>query len=90
VLDAEDMIAQTHTSMDNIRRVLEGFGLAMDDVVKVNGFYKGEAGPDTIVANQRIRSACFTEPGPASTGIPLKFLAIEGLTIEVEAIAMTR
>lgn len=90
VLDADDMVAQTHTSMDNIRRVLDGFGLAMDDVVKVNGFYKGEAGPDTILTNQRIRSACFTEPGPASTGIPLKFLAIEGLAIEVEAIAMTR
>jgi enamine deaminase RidA (YjgF/YER057c/UK114 family) len=90
VLDAGDMVAQTHTSMDNVRRVLEGFGLAMDDVVKVNGFYKGEAGPDTILTNQRIRSACFTEPGPASTGIPLKYLAIEGLAIEVEAIAMTR
>ncbi len=27
---------------------------------------------------------------PASTGIPLRFLAVEGLAIEVEAIAMAR
>ena len=53
----------------------------------------GASRPHVIVGpplEARGRSACFTEPGPASTGIPLKFLAIEGLTIEVEAIAMTR
>lgn len=87
-LDPGDMVRQTRTAMENVRRVLDGFGLTLDDVVKVNAFYRGEAGPDTIVENQRIRSDCFTEPGPASTGIPLKYLAIEDMVIEVETIAM--
>lgn len=90
VLDKGDLLKQTVTTMDNIAKVLSGFGLNLDDVVKNNAFYKGEAGPDTIVANQRIRSARYTEPGPASTGVPLKFLAMEGLMTEIEVIAMSR
>lgn len=90
VLHPGDLIAQTNITMDNIAKVLGGFGLTLDDVVKNNAFYKGSAGPDTIVANQRVRSARFAEPGPASTGVPLKFLAYEGMETEIEVIAMVR
>lgn len=90
VRDPGDLLTQTVTAMDNVAAVLNGFGLGLDDVVKNNAFYKGEAGPDTIVANQRIRSARYTEPGPASTGVPLKHLAMEGLMTTIEVIAMTR
>jgi enamine deaminase RidA (YjgF/YER057c/UK114 family) len=90
VLHPNELIPQTHITMDNIAKVLAGFGLTLDDVVKNNAFYKGTAGPDTIVANQRVRSARFAEPGPASTGVPLKFLAYEGMETEIEVIAMVR
>ena len=90
VIDPNDMVPQTRRSMDFIARVLAGFGLVLDDAVKINAFYKGEAGPDTILENQRFRSACFREPGPASTGIPLPGLAHQDMMITVEAIAMTR
>ena len=90
VLHPGELIPQTHITMDNIAKVLGGFGLTLDDVVKNNAFYKGSAGPDTIVANQRVRSARFKEPGPASTGVPLKFLAYEGMETEIEVIAMVR
>ncbi len=90
VQDKGDLIKQAHTAMQNIAKVLAGFGLTLDDVVKNNAFYQGTAGPDTIVGNQRVRASYFREPGPASTGVPLKFLAYEGMMTEIEVIAMTR
>ncbi len=90
VLEKGDLLKQTVIAMDNIATVLDGFGLNLDDAVKNNAFYVGAAGPDTIVANQRIRSARYTEPGPASTGVPVKFLAMEGMMTEIEIIAMAR
>jgi enamine deaminase RidA (YjgF/YER057c/UK114 family) len=35
-----------------------------------------------------IRGSYFDKPGPASTGIPFRCLAYEGMLIEIEAIAM--
>ena len=63
-------------------------GLGFDEVVKVNAFYQGGASAETLHRNLAIRSACFTEPGPATTGIPLPFLAYETMVIEIEVVAM--
>jgi enamine deaminase RidA (YjgF/YER057c/UK114 family) len=88
VIDPADMVAQTHTSMENIRRVLAGFGAGLDDVVKVGAFYEGGASAGDLHRNLEIRSASFTEPGPASTGIPLPCLAYRDMVIEIEVVAM--
>jgi enamine deaminase RidA (YjgF/YER057c/UK114 family) len=90
VQDDGDLIRQTHITMQNVRKVLAGFGLTLDDVVKNNTFYRGTAGPDAIVANQRVRAGYYAEPGPATTGIPLPSLALAGLMTQTEVIAMTR
>ena len=89
MIDPDDLVAQTHTVMDNLAGVLAGFGLGLDDVVKQNAFYKGESHPTAIVENQRIRSARYAEPACASTGVPLPYLNLKGMDIEVEVIAMT-
>ena len=88
VIDPADMVAQTKTSMNNIATVLDGFGAKMDDVVKVTTFYTGGASYDALHENFRIRSACFTDPGPATTGVPLPTLAYPDMTIEIEVVAM--
>jgi enamine deaminase RidA (YjgF/YER057c/UK114 family) len=88
VIDPGDIPAQTRTSMENIRKVLAGLGAGLDDVVKVTAFYRGAASAEDLHANLRIRSDSFREPGPATTGIPLPYLAYEGMDIEIEAIAM--
>ena len=36
----------------------------------------------------KIRASYFKEPGPAATGIPVPFLAYEGMMTEIEVIAM--
>ena len=88
ILAPGDMVAQTRTAMANIARVLAGFGAKLDDVVKVTALYVGTASADALHQNLRIRSSSFSDPGPTSTGIPVPFLAYEGMQIEIEVIAM--
>lgn len=90
VVDPGELLDQTRRTMEFIRRVLGEFDLTMDDMVKQNAFYKGEAGPDVIVANQSLRSSYYSEPAGASTGIPLPFLTLADLMIEIEIVAMMR
>ena len=90
VMDRGDLDAQTRRTMAYIGGVLDEFGLTMDEMVKQNAFYKGDAGPEVIVPNQTLRSSYYTEPAGASTGVPLPFLSVEDLMVEVEIIAMTR
>jgi len=89
VIDPGDLVTQTRTSMANIARVLGEFGLGLDDVVKVTAFYAGNASAEILHDNLSIRSSSFTEPGPATTGIPLPCLAYEKMEIEIEVVAMT-
>ena len=90
VADPGALVPQTHTVMGRVRELLAGFGLSMDDVVKVNAFFKSGGTAEELNANLRVRSACFTEPGPATTGISLPSLAAGGLMIDVEVTAMRR
>ncbi len=89
IIDPGDMVTQTRTSMANIAKVLAEFGLGLDDVVKVTAFYAGNASAEVLHDNLSIRSASFTEPGPATTGIPMPCLAYEKMEIEIEVVAMT-
>jgi enamine deaminase RidA (YjgF/YER057c/UK114 family) len=90
VVDPGDMAAQTRTSMANIRRILEDLGACMDDVVKITAFYQGHASAEEHAVNFRISADSFSEPGPATTGIPLPYLSYRDMVIEIEAIAMAR
>jgi enamine deaminase RidA (YjgF/YER057c/UK114 family) len=85
-----DLMAQTRQVMTSTGKILSVFGLTLDDMVKQNSFYQGEADPETIVSNQRYRSSFYTEPAGASTGVPVPFLPLEELVVSVETVAMTR
>ena len=88
VIDPDDMVAQTRRAMDNIASVLAEFGATLDDVVKVTTFYEGKASAEALHDNLLIRSSSYTEPGPATTGIPVPFLVYERMVIEIEVTAM--
>jgi enamine deaminase RidA (YjgF/YER057c/UK114 family) len=90
VIDPDGLVPQTHAVMGKIRILLAGYGLSMDEVVKVNTYYKTGGTAEDLNANLRIRSGCFTEPGPATTGISLPALTDAGVTITVEVTAMPR
>jgi enamine deaminase RidA (YjgF/YER057c/UK114 family) len=84
-----ELAAQTRTAMANIGTILRELGADYADVCKVIAFYEGECGEDTLHENFAIRSACFAEPGPATTGLPFPRLAYPGMVIEIAVIAMT-
>jgi enamine deaminase RidA (YjgF/YER057c/UK114 family) len=85
-----DLLEQTRRVMESTRTVLASFGLTLDDMVKQNSFYQGQADPETIVTNQRYRSSFYSEPAGASTGVPLPCLPLEDLLVSVETAAMMR
>ena len=87
-VNPNDMSAQTHQAMKHIGTILNELGADYDDICKVGTFYRGDWGADALHSNLPIRSSYFSEPGPATTGIPLPDLAYEGMAIEIEAFAM--
>lgn len=90
VLHPGDMTVQSKTSMENVGRVLVELGATYADIVKINTFYVGGARGDDLHANVGVRSRYFDRPGPASTGVPLEYLAYPEMVIEIEAIVARR
>ena len=85
---AGDMSAQTHQAMKHIGTILNEIGIDYGDVCKVGAFYHGDCGTEQLHANFPIRSSYFSDPGPATTGVPLPELAYNGMMIEIEVFAM--
>lgn len=88
VLHPGDMVTQTRIAMDNISSVLKEFGATLDDIVKVTTFYQGSASAEALHKNLLIRSASYTAPGPATTGVPVAELVYDQMVIEIEVIAI--
>jgi enamine deaminase RidA (YjgF/YER057c/UK114 family) len=83
-----NLAAQARQAMVHIGTILNELGASYDDVCKVIAMYEGRCGGDDLHANLAIRSSFFTEPGPATTGIPLPKLAYPGMVIEIDVFAM--
>lgn len=83
-----DLTAQTHTAMAHIKTILNELGADYQDVCKVMTVYKGDCGPEALNNNLPVRSSYFTDPGPATTGVPLPVLTYENMCIEIDIYAM--
>lgn len=86
-LAARDNVAQTHIAMGYLSRVLQAFGLPLDAVVKLNGFYADEGSAPALTRNLAVRQQFFRAPGPVTTELALPFLALDDMNVEIEAIA---
>jgi enamine deaminase RidA (YjgF/YER057c/UK114 family) len=80
-----DFDAQVRRTFENLRTVLEEAGATFDDVVKTTVFVTDIA---LIRDLGRIRSEFITGPPPASTAVQVGGLAIPGMMVEIEAIAV--
>lgn len=80
-----DVVGQTRQTLENIRAVLAAAGATLDDVVKVTVYLKNV--DDRPKVNE-VRKAHFGANRPASTLVEVSRLAIEGLLVEIEAIAV--
>lgn len=84
-VDPDDMEKQTANTLEFIRRILNGFGARMDDLLEVTGFYKHgamEPGPAPLSETR------FGVQVPALTQVPLSTMGLERVTLEVEGYAV--
>jgi 2-iminobutanoate/2-iminopropanoate deaminase len=80
-----DFEAQVRQTFANLTTVLEQAGGSMDSVVKLT-VYLTDIG--TLREYGRIRGELFSGPPPASTAVEVGALALPGMTIEVDAVAV--
>jgi 2-iminobutanoate/2-iminopropanoate deaminase len=82
-----DITAQTRKTLDNMKIALAAAGGTLDDVVKVT-VYLADVN-DRRKVNE-VRKEYFKDNKPASTLIEISKFALDGMLIEIEAIAVTR
>jgi len=81
-----DFDAQAEQVFRNLARVLAAAGSGLDRVVKVTIYLTDMGNFPKIV---ELRGKWFTAPYPADTIVEVSSLALPGLEIEIEAIAVT-
>jgi enamine deaminase RidA (YjgF/YER057c/UK114 family) len=92
-LHPHDLATQTAVAVRHIDTVLREFGAALADVTRLVAFYAddGRADADAFVADVgRHVQALGGAPdgvGPAITPVPLPWLALPGMVVEIEAVA---
>jgi len=86
----ENLEQQTKIAMAGVCKVLEGLGADVGDLVKLTGFYVLDEVSDENAVLETIASffAGQQAPGPAVTLVPIETHCFNGLSIEIEAIAM--
>ena len=83
----DDVVAQTRKVLDNMKLALAAAGATLDDVVKVTVYL---ANVDDRPKVNEVRKEYFGANKPASTLIEISRFAIEGMLIEIEAVAVVK
>ena len=80
-----DIALQTRTVIENLKKVLEGAGASLGDVIKLNTYVTNMA--EYRERTRDIRREYFSQDFPASTLVEVKSLARPEFMVEIEAIA---
>ena len=79
-----DVKAETRQVLSNIKRILEGCGATMADVVKCGVFL---ADVNDFAAMNEVYAEFFGEAKPARTTIAVAALPLQGAKVEIDAVA---
>ena len=86
VVGAGDFEAQTRRTFDNIATVLERAGASLESVVKITAYLTDMT---KLLDYARVRNEFIdTAEPPASTALEVSALALPGMMIEVDAVAV--
>ena len=85
LVGAGDFDAQVRQTFENMRAVLEDAGASLESVVKLNVYLTDIA---TLPEYGRIRAELLPGAAPAGTAVQVGALAIPGMVIEVDAVAV--
>ena len=84
----EDIVSQARLTIDNIAGVLAAMDADLDDVVKLNTWYRGYGTDADWRIAAKIRSDAFRFPGPGATGVPVPLMYPDGGLIRQECWAV--
>ncbi|WP_380279933.1 RidA family protein [Kitasatospora purpeofusca] len=82
-----DFAAQVQLSLENLRRALAGVGLGFENVVRLGSFVKDHDLAKLEILNGAVRAA-FGDRLPAQTLSGVATLALPGMLVEIDAIAV--
>ena len=85
VIGVGDFDAQAEATFQNVKTVLELAGSSMENIINVNIYLTDMANFPKIL---ELREKWFTPPYPADTIVQVAALALPGLELEIEAIAV--
>ena len=85
VLSDADFATQARQVFRNLQTVLEQSGAGFKDVVKVNVYLTDIS---RLQEYRDVKAEFVSGPQPASTSVEIKALAVPGLMIEIEAVAI--
>lgn len=80
-----DFLLQSRTCLDNIRKILEGFGASMSDIVDVKIYVKEMR---DLEALHELRLQYFKDPLPTSTLVQITSFVNKNALIEISAVAI--
>lgn len=81
-----DMETQMRQTFERIAEVLQEAGATMDDIVIVRSYFVNMS--RDLPVFRKVRKEFLSQPYPASTAVGTTELAIPGLQIEIEAVAV--
>ena len=93
-LHPDDLPTQVGVVIAHIDKVLREFGATLADTVKLTAFYAAGDGVDETWFVEAVAEACrtnglgATRTGPVLVPVPLPWLALPGMRVEIEAVAM--
>lgn len=85
---AGDLIGQSRIAMAKLQALVEGLGVALADVVKINNYYSGGGCAEDWEGAARARAAFFEAHGPAATGVPLPGPPHDHVLTRIEVMAV--
>jgi enamine deaminase RidA (YjgF/YER057c/UK114 family) len=88
LIGENDLEKQAAQAFQNLQKALDSVGATTMDVVKINIYVKNYKTSDAGVVGEAFRKAFPHENLPASTWLGVQSLALEGMLIEVDAIAV--
>jgi enamine deaminase RidA (YjgF/YER057c/UK114 family) len=88
LIGENDLEKQAAQAFQNLQKALDSVGATTKDVVKINIYVKNYKTSDAGVVGEAFRKAFPHENLPASTWLGVQSLALEGMLIEVDAIAV--
>lgn len=85
LVGGQDVLAQTRQVLSNMKQVLAAAGAAFSDVAKVTVYLTDAGDRQTVDVARR---EFFGSARPASTLVEVRGLAVEGMKVEIECVAL--